>query len=1067
MEQTAEQASDNNVWHEDDNLDVTNFDTMIENMAMEYPFELDIFQKRAVYRVENSQSVLVSAHTSAGKTVVAEYAIAKSLQKLMKCVYTSPIKALSNQKYKEFKEKFEDVGILTGDVTLNEEASCLIMTTEVLQSMLYRGSEVINDIDCVVFDEAHYLADPDRGYVWEEVIIMLPEHINIVLLSATIPNYKELADWVGRVRRKKVYIEITYYRPVPLNHYILSGRQMVLIKEGDNSFDRELVKKIFFDAQIKKDKASANKKGKFLLDKKKGGDKVKQDGAKEGEEQKVSDQPVDIDAIKSQIALPEKTKLTANEKKYQKRAKRLAKKMKLKHQTGGGGKFNKDHNDLKQNVSLIVEKELYPCVVFVFSKKQCSELCMGMSGIDALNSRERSRIKRFIKKSLSKLEEKEREIYQIREMQYCLEQGVAYHHAGLLPILKEIVEILFAEGLIKVLFATTTFAMGLNMPARAVMFMKLEKFNGKEEVFLQASEYLQMAGRAGRRGKDDTGYSLLYFEKADMFRHQGIADEMQDMMDVKSGSLESQYKLTYRIILFELSKGDNGMEAIFKVMKSSFLQNDSFKEKLLEQQIIKNLEDKLDSHQELEPTTCTAEEVKEYNSNLLELFNLNHQWVSSASPKTICFPALIEFTMDGYNYHIGTAIQNDKANKALVILTTDKIETCPYDEETKKEAGDASYNIVPYKHVTKSFANTLKTEVSYMDSVRLKYSSKQDILEELETIDKDSLKEPRAKRAKKGKGRGKKGGGGGGGAATGGSSERRNELIQILKSSPAFSDPKFAELLKLINSQATTQKEMNKMVRSSKEDTLLKNEEFTSKMQVLKELGFMNKEGVLSEKGRFAQHISSADLMILTIFVFEGGFVDLPDEEMIASLAMTMTKAGGGNSDDLHPDYLPSSFFENKTLLEEIAGSVIDCEEKFGVKDEQKEAEKRLNQVFPLVAYEWAKKTPFHEICNISFQEPGTMITALRSLVKLCEEMSQAYLIIENEEASKRFTKLSEDMRRGILFMPSLYYEDKKKQDEKKDESDEEPTESEEDSDEDSSDEDDNDEDDNDDEKDE
>ena len=135
------------VWYEEDALDVSNFDELIGEMAMEYPFELDVFQKRAVYRVENSQCVLVAAHTSAGKTVVAEYAIAKSLQKLMKCVFTSPIKALSNQKYKDFKEKFEDVGILTGDVTLNEGASCLIMTTEVLQSMLYRGSEVINDID--------------------------------------------------------------------------------------------------------------------------------------------------------------------------------------------------------------------------------------------------------------------------------------------------------------------------------------------------------------------------------------------------------------------------------------------------------------------------------------------------------------------------------------------------------------------------------------------------------------------------------------------------------------------------------------------------------------------------------------------------------------------------------------------------------------------------------------------------------------------------------------------------------------------------------------------------------
>ena len=230
-----------------------------------------------------------------------------------------------------------------------------------------------------------------------------------------------------------------------------------------------------------------------------------------------------------------------------------------------------------------------------------------MVGIDALNSRERSKVKRFFKKAISKLEKGEREIHQIRELQFCLEQGVGYHHAGLLPILKEIVEILFAEGLIKILFATITFAMGLNMPARSVMFIKLEKYNGKEEVFLQASEYLQMAGRAGRRGKDETGFSLLYFEKSEMYRHQGIADKLNEMMNVKSGSLESQYKLTYRIILHILGKGDNGVEELKKIMKSSFLENDNFNAKAFEEKRIKSLENKLGSFEEIECSKCSSE----------------------------------------------------------------------------------------------------------------------------------------------------------------------------------------------------------------------------------------------------------------------------------------------------------------------------------------------------------------------------------------------------------------------------------------------------------------------------
>jgi antiviral helicase SKI2 len=571
---------------------------------------------------------LVAAHTSAGKTVVAEYAIAKSLKKDMKCVYTSPIKALSNQKYKEFKEKFCDVGIMTGDVTLNEDAKCLIMTTEVLQSMLYRDSEVINHIDCVVFDEAHYLADPDRGYVWEEVIIMLPEHINIVLLSATIPNYKELAGWVGRIRNKPVYIEITYHRPVPLNHYVLAAKKMTVVKEGEKRFEKEVVKHLFSEALDKHEKARLNKKGKHQKDKKKP-DKVEQgEKPKEGEEGKEEEKkeessddgeddeedegdeeesttgqtpPVDIEAIKDMVNQPEKKeKLTKEERQYQKKSQKQQNKAALHHKYQGGPKLNKANNDLKQNVQLIIEKELYPCVVFVFSRKQCSELCLGMVGIDALTSREKNKVKQFIKKAVNKLDPDDRNLHQIKELEFCLEQGVAYHHAGLLPILKEIVEILFAEGLIKVLFATTTFAMGLNMPARAVMFIKLEKFNGREEVFLEASEYLQMAGRAGRRGKDDVGYSIMYFEKAQMFKNQGIADKMNDMMNIKSGNLESKYKLTYRIILHVLGRGETGMKEIQKIMRSSFLENDNYKAKLFETERIKMLEQKLGSCEEIE-----------------------------------------------------------------------------------------------------------------------------------------------------------------------------------------------------------------------------------------------------------------------------------------------------------------------------------------------------------------------------------------------------------------------------------------------------------------------------------
>ncbi|VAI55651.1 unnamed protein product [Triticum turgidum subsp. durum] len=188
-----------------DNSIVTNFHKLVPDMAIEYPFELDKFQKEAIYYLEKGESVFVAAHTSAGKTVVAEYAFALASKHCTRAVYTAPIKTISNQKYRDFCGKF-DVGLLTGDVSIRPEATCLIMTTEILRSMLYRGADIIRDIEWVIFDEVHYVNDAERGVVWEEVIIMLPKHINIVLLSATVPNTVEFADWIGRTKQKKIRV---------------------------------------------------------------------------------------------------------------------------------------------------------------------------------------------------------------------------------------------------------------------------------------------------------------------------------------------------------------------------------------------------------------------------------------------------------------------------------------------------------------------------------------------------------------------------------------------------------------------------------------------------------------------------------------------------------------------------------------------------------------------------------------------------------------------------------------------------------------------------------------------
>ncbi|CAI5528039.1 unnamed protein product [Closterium sp. Naga37s-1] len=199
-----------------------------EKPAKEYPFKLDPFQEEAVRCLEANESVLVSAHTSAGKTVVAEYAIAMAMRDNQRVVYTSPIKALSNQKFREMSQEFGDVGLMTGDVTIAPNATCLVMTTEILRSMLYRGSDFVREVGWIIFDEVHYLRDKERGVVWEESIVMAPKSSRFVFLSATVPNAREFAEWVAKVHQQPCHIVYTDYRPTPLQHYIFLAGAMGL-----------------------------------------------------------------------------------------------------------------------------------------------------------------------------------------------------------------------------------------------------------------------------------------------------------------------------------------------------------------------------------------------------------------------------------------------------------------------------------------------------------------------------------------------------------------------------------------------------------------------------------------------------------------------------------------------------------------------------------------------------------------------------------------------------------------------------------------------------------------------
>ncbi|CAH3186779.1 unnamed protein product, partial [Porites evermanni] len=435
-----------------------------KKQAKEYPFILDPFQKESLKCLENNQSVLVSAHTSAGKTVVAEYAIAMSLQNKQRVIYTTPIKALSNQKYRELYEEFQDVGLMTGDVTINPSASALVMTTEILRNMLYRGSELMREVAWVVFDEIHYMRDKERGVVWEETIILLPDNVHYVFLSATIPNARQFAEWISHLHKQPCHVVYTDFRPTPLQHYIYpaGGEGLFLVQDEKGEFREENFQKAM--AVIREG----------------GTDPGSQRGRKGG---------------------------------------------------------TKGPSNCFRIVKMIMERNLSKSFFLT------EAYALQMSKLDFNSAQEKKLVEEVFNNAIDCLSDEDKALPQVEHVLPLLKRGIGIHHSGLLPILKETIEILFSEGLIKALFATETFALGLNMPARTVVFTNARKFDGKDFRFITSGEYIQMSGRAGRRGIDDRGIVILIVDE------KMGPDVGKGLLKGQADPLNSAFHLTYNMVL--------------------------------------------------------------------------------------------------------------------------------------------------------------------------------------------------------------------------------------------------------------------------------------------------------------------------------------------------------------------------------------------------------------------------------------------------------------------------------------------------------------------------------------
>lgn len=473
--------------------DASDFDQFL----LDQSFGLDKFQLDAIDAVGSNRSVLVAAPTGSGKTKIAEYALFRSLREKKRAFYTTPIKALSNQKYKEFCQMFgsNEVGLLTGDRSINIEASIVVMTTEVLRNMIYANSTNLVNLLWVVMDEVHYLADKNRGAVWEETMILLPPEVNLVCLSATVSNAEEFGAWITDIRGD-VEVILEEKRPTPLWQLVYQDHQLQdLFKDPTNLKSRELNPAISRSG-------NSQKRNKF--------------------------------------------------------------ESKNRYQRPGG---NRNAKALRSEIVAALDHAgQLPALYFIFSRKGCAEAVNNLqsSNLRLLNTADRKLVLDRVDEACSIIPDGDLQAVDFTTWREGLARGFAAHHAGMLPIFKEVVEDLFQRGLLKVVFATETLALGINMPAKTVVIESLRKFNGETHVDLTAGEYTQLTGRAGRRGIDHEGYAVIPID--DSVNPESVAG----LASTRTYPLNSSFRPSYNMSLNLLQRF--GLDHSVTLLESSFAQ---------------------------------------------------------------------------------------------------------------------------------------------------------------------------------------------------------------------------------------------------------------------------------------------------------------------------------------------------------------------------------------------------------------------------------------------------------------------------------------------------------------
>ena len=1013
--------------------------------AKVYAFELDTFQQQSIKILEQNESVLVSAHTSAGKTVVAEYAIAMAKRDGQRVVYTSPLKALSNQKYRELKEEFDDVGLMTGDTVINAQASCLVMTTEVLRSMLYKGGEVTREVGWVIYDEIHYMRDKERGVVWEESIVLLPDSVKYVFLSATIPNAREFSEWVSQTHKIPCHIVYTDFRPTPLEHYIYpsGGDGIFLIVDKQSTFKED---------NFLKSIAIANEKGAEVALARTAARKAANEG----------------DAHQAKLA---------------------------------------QNIDVFKIIKMIVDRNYDPVIVFAFNKGECESFANALHKVDLCDENEKELIDAIYWNAMDALSDSDKKLPQVANMPNLLRRGLGVHHSGLLPILKEVIEILFQEGLIKVLFATETMSVGLNMPARTCVFASPRKFDGHGFRWITSGEYTQMSGRAGRRGKDDRGLVVLMVdEKMD-------APTAKDMLRGRSDPLDSAFHISYATLLNLLRV--EGAEPEDMIM-NSFAQFQNNRRVPQLQKKVEILEQKrddinIDEEEQVNDYVKLRDGLDALTKERRAITNLPTHSVPFLQPGRlvrVCVdkPGIslfgetvlsnIKKTSDIDDVEDYLSLNDDRENmldesllrKSVedgndsvwgIVVSFEKIGTKKHSQKyavdilvktaEKIKLSDADREVLKRNDAAFSFLNTSERycllqceeneEVDALSAVEFRVI--QVSLEQIDAMSSIRIYLPKdlqpiearircgasirevLKRFAERKNNEKEGGNETSSSFSSSSSGvpmldavkdmkvtdvnygkiiQKIDTLAIMMKNHAFKSSKNA--LQRLKSHSE-KRHIEYLVKHAKKEVkaasgMIKADVLKRMRRVLRRLGYVSEDGVVTQKGRCACELAGADELVATELIFNGTFKSLPLHMLVATVSCLVWKEKTGKKEGKGMN-VSEEVFSAYSSVKEAARRVYKQQLECKLKIDVEESVERLRWDLMEVMLAWCQGNTFSEIMKMTEAFEGSIVRAIRRIEELMRQLASACRVIGELDLEKKFLDACELVKRDIVFTPSLF----------------------------------------------